>query len=164
MKNQFAKLCAALFVAITLVCGPQTRADEKLKVLLIDGQNNHAWKETTPVLKWILEQSGRFTVDVSTTPPAAPQQPRLNPKGEATEQQKADFAKKLEAWKTAKAAHDKDIKAQWEQWHPKFKDYAVVVSNYNGEAWPAAVRGEFLDFVKEGGGFCNGSCSRQFVQ
>lgn len=39
------------------------------KVLLIDGQNNHQWKVTTPVLEHALEQSGRFTVDVSTTPP-----------------------------------------------------------------------------------------------
>jgi type 1 glutamine amidotransferase len=40
-----------------------------LKVLIIDGQNNHAWQQTTPVLKKILEDSGRFTVDVATTPP-----------------------------------------------------------------------------------------------
>src|SRR5580692_1617106 len=37
----------------------------KLKVILIDGQNNHQWRATTPVLKKILEDSGRFTVDVS---------------------------------------------------------------------------------------------------
>ena len=40
-----------------------------LKVLIIDGQNNHAWQETTPVLKQILEASGRFKVDVATSPP-----------------------------------------------------------------------------------------------
>ena len=44
-------------------------AAEKLKALIIDGQNNHDWKGCTPVLRWILEESGRFTVDVSTTPP-----------------------------------------------------------------------------------------------
>jgi type 1 glutamine amidotransferase len=36
--------------------------------LIIDGQNNHNWKSTTPVLKNALEASGRFVVDVSTTP------------------------------------------------------------------------------------------------
>ena len=36
-------------------------------VLLIDGQNNHAWQQTTPVLKKQLEGSGRFTVDVATS-------------------------------------------------------------------------------------------------
>src|SRR5581483_2807578 len=33
-----------------------------------DGQNNHNWKATTPVLKRILEDSGLFTVDVATSP------------------------------------------------------------------------------------------------
>jgi hypothetical protein len=41
----------------------------KLKVLIIDGQNNHAWQQTTPVMKKQLEDSGRFTVDVATSPP-----------------------------------------------------------------------------------------------
>ncbi len=40
----------------------------KLKVLLIDGQNNHNWKATTPVLVDALESSDRFTVTVSTSP------------------------------------------------------------------------------------------------
>ena len=39
-----------------------------LRALIVDGQNNHAWKETTPVLKRLLEQSGRFTVEVATAP------------------------------------------------------------------------------------------------
>src|SRR5436190_2197643 len=44
-------------------------ADEKIKVLVIDGQNNHNWKQTTPVLKKIFEDTGRFTVDVASSPP-----------------------------------------------------------------------------------------------
>src|SRR5262245_47669115 len=42
-----------------------------LRALIIDGQNNHDWKTTTPLLKKALESSGRFkTVDVATAPPA----------------------------------------------------------------------------------------------
>lgn len=44
-------------------------ADSKLKVLIVDGQNNHKWDITTPVLRDALESSGAFTVEVSTTPP-----------------------------------------------------------------------------------------------
>ena len=44
-------------------------ADEKIKVLVIDGQNNHNWQQTTPVLKKTLEDTGRFAVDVATSPP-----------------------------------------------------------------------------------------------
>ncbi len=39
-----------------------------MKALLIDGQNNHQWKLTSPVLKKILEDSGLFTVEIATTP------------------------------------------------------------------------------------------------
>ena len=43
----------------------------KLRALLVDGQNNHNWKATSPLLKQALEASGRFTVDVATTPDKA---------------------------------------------------------------------------------------------
>jgi len=38
------------------------------KALIVDGQNNHAWQQTTPVLKKLLEETGLFTVDVATSP------------------------------------------------------------------------------------------------
>ena len=40
-----------------------------IRVLLIDGQNNHNWKATTPVMVDALEMGGAFEVSVSTTPP-----------------------------------------------------------------------------------------------
>jgi type 1 glutamine amidotransferase len=43
-------------------------AEEKIRVLIVDGQNNHNWRAMTPPLKADLERSGRFTVDVATTP------------------------------------------------------------------------------------------------
>jgi type 1 glutamine amidotransferase len=39
-----------------------------LKALIVDGQNGHNWKETTPVLKKVLEETGLFQVDVATSP------------------------------------------------------------------------------------------------
>ena len=36
---------------------------------------------------------------------------------------------------------------------PEFKKYAVVVSNYNGDAWPKETQAAFVDYVKSGGGF-----------
>jgi uncharacterized protein len=41
-----------------------------MRALIVDGQNNHDWKATTPVLKSALELSGLFTVDVATTAPS----------------------------------------------------------------------------------------------
>ena len=43
-------------------------AAEKLRLLIVDGQNNHNWKSTTPVMKAALESCGRFTVEVATSP------------------------------------------------------------------------------------------------
>ncbi|MEA3225382.1 MAG: family 16 glycoside hydrolase, partial [Planctomycetota bacterium] len=47
-----------------------TRKNRKgpLKALIVDGQNNHDWKGTTPVLKSLLEETGLFAVDVATSP------------------------------------------------------------------------------------------------
>jgi uncharacterized protein len=49
---------------------PKSKPKEKLRALIIDGQNNHEWKTTTPLLRKALESSGRFTVDIATAPPA----------------------------------------------------------------------------------------------
>jgi type 1 glutamine amidotransferase len=39
-------------------------------VLIVDGMNNHDWPRATRILKSILQESGRFRVDVTTSPPA----------------------------------------------------------------------------------------------
>lgn len=43
-------------------------APEPIRVLLITGQQNHDWKYTSQVHKQTLEATGRFKVDVTTTP------------------------------------------------------------------------------------------------
>ena len=109
-----------LSLAVTFVLGvfanpsQAAPADAKLKALIVDGQNNHDWKSTTPMLKKALEESGRFTVDVATSPPA----------GKMT----SDF-------------------------RPKFSEYDVIVSNYNGEPWPPQTEKDFEAFLNGGGGF-----------
>jgi type 1 glutamine amidotransferase len=54
---------------LTLCLSSAALAADKINVLIIDGQNNHKWDVTTPVLKNALESSGAFTVEVATTPP-----------------------------------------------------------------------------------------------
>ena len=43
-------------------------ADRKLSAVIIDGVNNHDWAAGTRAIQSILEESGRFTVEVSTFP------------------------------------------------------------------------------------------------
>lgn len=57
------------FAAVALMLAQTADAAEKLKLLIVDGQNNHNWKATTPVLKQFLEETGRFDVSVATSPP-----------------------------------------------------------------------------------------------
>jgi uncharacterized protein len=46
-------------------------ASAPLRVLIVDGMNNHDWPRLTRQLRHILMSSGLFQVEVSTTPPAA---------------------------------------------------------------------------------------------
>lgn len=59
-----------LLVIFSLV--PSVVAEEKenipIRVLILSGQNNHDWQSTTPVLKKICEDTGRFKVDVIKQP------------------------------------------------------------------------------------------------
>ena len=88
-----------------------------IKVLLLDGQNNHNWKATTPVMVDALEKDDFCKVTVSTSPP------KNSPP---------------DAWKT---------------WKPKFSDYDVTLTNYNGELWPEDVQGSLTNYVRNGGSF-----------
>lgn len=126
-------------------------ADDKLSVLIIDGQNNHAWQQTTPVLVGIFGQTNRFEVEVSTSPPSSPRPPRP-PKDKEPAKVEA-FKKAYQEWESKKAEMEKANAAKWEAWRPDFAAYDVVVSNYNGELWPEPVRKAFEDYVKGGGGF-----------
>jgi len=56
------------FLTVLCAVSPLMGASPALKALIVDGQNNHNWQGTTPVLKTILEENGRFTVDVATSP------------------------------------------------------------------------------------------------
>jgi len=61
-------LLGAALATSLLIHAQRAAAADKLKALIIDGQNNHKWQITTPLLKAALESSDRFTVDVATSP------------------------------------------------------------------------------------------------
>ena len=134
---------SVLSLAATLVLAAHARpADDpaKIKVLLIDGQNNHAWAQTTPVLKKQLEGSGRFSVDVATSPPNAKIPPLAK---DATPEQKAKHAAEV---KVVQAAQ----KEAFAKFHPELAKYQVVVSNYNGEPWGKELNDDFEKLLKDG--------------
>ena len=60
-----AALIASFILIGWQVCPVAGGEPDKIRVLIIDGQHNHAWRDTTVFLKEVLEKNGRFTVDVS---------------------------------------------------------------------------------------------------
>ena len=84
-KLAFVRLAVLLFLTVAPERGSHLWAqqDEKISVLLIDGQNNHNWKATTPLIQQTLEGNGRFEVDVATSPG----------KGESMDSFSPDFSK-----------------------------------------------------------------------
>lgn len=55
-------------LALGLIAASAAWAEPSLKALIVDGQNGHNWKETSPILKQLLEQTDLFQVDVATSP------------------------------------------------------------------------------------------------
>lgn len=60
------KLLIALLILV--ICGCQSAPPAKIKVLMLNGLSTHNWKATTKDTKDALVQTGRFTVDISTSP------------------------------------------------------------------------------------------------
>ena len=114
MKRISVALAMLVFTVLSL--SQAASAADKLRLLIIDGQNNHNWKAMTPPMKAKLESTGRFTVEVATTPAG------------------------------------RGSKEAWAKFRPDFSKFDVVLSNYNGQPWPAPVNKGLEDFVSGGGG------------
>ena len=137
MKSKIIAHIFVAFFAFALVAFAQEDAP-KIKVLIIDGQNNHGdWPKTTAMMKKYLEDSGRFTVDVERTKFTANGQKHF-PKYELNDGK---------TYEHGKAKTDPDFK-------PNFSYYDVVLSNfgYGAADWPKETQTAFEKFVGGGGG------------
>lgn len=128
-----------IFLASLLLALPSSAA-EKLKALIVDGQNNHAvWPKSTVMMKQYLEDSGLFEVEVARV-------------------KFINNFKREESWLPLAGApgeSDKSDKVLPDpDFSPDFSKYAVVVSNfgYGAADWPEATRLKFETYMKEGGG------------
>ena len=57
-----------LFLALAVLFGAGVSGQGRIRVMLLDGQNNHDWRATTPVLKKMLDDTGLFDTTVVTAP------------------------------------------------------------------------------------------------
>ena len=117
-----------------------TLQKEKIKVLIVDGQNNHdVWPKSTIMMKQYLEETGLFTVEVN----------RSNFIWRS-EREKSYLPLANVGVKDTSGAPKTDP-----EFSPNFKNYAVVVSNFGWKAadWPKETQEAFENYMKNGGGF-----------
>ena len=134
MKPSFVSgLVLSLFFMVSLA------AAAPLRVLIIDGQNNHdVWPKSTAMMKSFLEGTGRFKVDVVRTA----------------------FTWRGGKWlpeyplKSQPATQDLPKPKADPDFAPNFSAYDVVVSNFGWETapWPEATQRSLEKFVHAGGG------------
>jgi type 1 glutamine amidotransferase len=128
---------AVLFGVILLNAWP-AKAAASIRALIIDGQNNHWWQSTTPVLKKILTDAGVFHVDVLTSPPPGGDFSKFRP----------EFGKY-----DVVVSNYNDCYAQVvspEMFKPG--QYSVGCPG-GGDKWPEGVKSSFEQYVRNGGGF-----------
>lgn len=58
------------WLTMTAVLSNPLHAADKMRVLIVDGFSNHDWRRNTAMIRGIIEPTGLFTVDVSTSPPS----------------------------------------------------------------------------------------------
>ncbi|MDC2887565.1 ThuA domain-containing protein [Psychrosphaera algicola] len=134
------KLMPLVLCYLLLSCSVINKAEPKLKVLIIDGQNNHAiWPKTTQMMKVYLESIGQFEVDIYRT--------QFTWMGkDLITQFPAQDGRTHQATKQPK--HDPTFS-------PTFLNYDVVISNFGWQAapWPESTQLAFEQYMKNGGGF-----------
>ena len=101
-------------------------SDERVKVLIIDGINNHDWERTTAATKATLEKTGRFDVEVSTSP------------------RRGSGKEEWEVWRPRFSDYQVVVS--------NFNDDCEVDGGCE-TPWSEQTQGDFENFVREGGGF-----------
>ena len=76
MKKQFLFFIMA---AALLTFLPGCKKETKYTTLIITGQNNHKWKESSVVLKQILDETGLFSSEIMITPEKGGNMNKFNP-------------------------------------------------------------------------------------
>ena len=125
---------------LLLIVSLSVSAQSKMKVLIVDGQNNHlVWPKSTIMMKQYLEETGLFEVDIKRTQYLW----KAEREKEYLPLAKAGESAILEKPKTDPA------------FNPDFSKYDVVVSNFGWRAapWPSETQKSFEAYIQNGGGF-----------
>ncbi|MEM0991824.1 MAG: ThuA domain-containing protein [Bacteroidota bacterium] len=112
---------------------------QKIRVLIIDGQNNHVmWPKTTMMMKQYLEASERFEVDIRRT--------QYTWKGEA-------YLAKFPLNRLQQTQALPQPKSD-EHFTPDFFNYDVILTNFGWKTapWPEQTQHNLEQYIEQGGG------------
>ncbi|MBI3821655.1 MAG: ThuA domain-containing protein [Planctomycetes bacterium] len=140
-------------VLVGVLAATAAAGDKKIRVVLIDGQNNHNWKATTPIMKQALLDNGRFSVDVATSPQMPTLAKPAKPKDSKDEKAAAKYKEDLAKYEAALPKFNEQLKlaqAALTTWKIDFDNYDVIVSNYNGQPWPKHINTALDERLKGG--------------
>jgi N-acetylneuraminic acid mutarotase len=137
-RNTLSAWLSGGLLALCLAAASSASAAGGLRVLIVDGQNNHlVWPRATVMMKRYLEETGRFTVDVART-------------------RSVWKAEREAAWLPLAGTPAPELTKEPVAdpgFGPDFSKYDLVVSNFGWKAapWPEATRRALEKFVADGG-------------
>ena len=126
-------------------------SDQKLKALIIDGENNHGvWPKTTIMMKDFLEETGLFSVDIYRSA-FTWQGPHHNEMEGVTDIKELLTMYPLKNGQKTEAVKEPKPDTNFK---PNFDAYDVVINNMGWKAseWPAETKKSFEKYMKNGGG------------
>jgi len=116
MKRSSAFIVSCACVLFALTAGGQSR----IRVMLLDGQNNHNWQSTTPVLKKVLDETGLFDTTIITAP-------------EIASPEFANFKPDFTRYRVVMMNYNNGIDGKAPEWGPELKaSFEQFVSNGGG--------------------------------
>jgi type 1 glutamine amidotransferase len=104
MRTAYGLLIPAAIVLLSSSGSSQTR----IPVMLLDGQNNHDWRTTSPVIKKWLDETGLFETTVMTAPAVV-------------SQEFAGFNPELSRYRVVVMNYNNGITADAPEWGPELK-------------------------------------------
>lgn len=148
------KLLTLLVLCTIISCGEEkkevvSQKPQKLKALILDGQNNHyVWPKTTMMMKDYLEETGLFTVTIHRMDSIW-----LGIKyNESRPEPYTMFIEKYRLQDTSYTISKEPIKTS--NFSLDFSPYDVVISNLGERTplWPEKTKNDFESYLKNGGG------------
>ena len=135
----FPKPICPIVAIFSLLIPSTLTAAEKMKALILDGQNNHdVWPKSTLMMRQYLQETGMFEVDIARSASVWRWQ---------KQEKYLALAGVGESEKSKKSKPDPNFS-------PDFSKYDVIINNfgYNAAPWPEKTKKAFESYMANGGG------------